>query len=136
MNAIAKRTGVATQTKGALMPEAYGVYLLFTLGCTFYAIYRWCSKTPTVPVGKEVTYAEKIRIERKAKAIAFLIVAALYWFQDGDRHRWSPEAEAMKAFDKLLDQWEAGQKSAVMSQLDQLSNAERPWHAVADTSEE
>lgn len=78
------------------------------------------------------SYSKVVWSERKARFAAFLIIVFLWLGQDAYRHKYSPEAEALTQFDRLLDKWEIGNKSEVIHEIDSLSHSIRPWEYQDD----
>jgi len=103
----------------------YGAYLLATLGCTYYVLAKYFSQRWTI--NDSAPLKNSYLSDGKAKISAFAIVVIAWWLQDAYRHRYSPEAIAMKQIDTLLDEWQAGEKGKVMKVLDSLSSSMRPW---------
>ena len=99
------------------MGTAYGAYLVFTLGCTFYAL---LSLLPLAGWRGRIV-----------KPIAAVIVLGLFWFQDAYRHRWSPESFAMDQFERMLVLWETNKADAIV-RMDFLATSERPWAPYDD----
>lgn len=117
------------------MELLYGSYLLATLGCTYYVLYNHFSQK-WKPKEDETSFKKTILANRKAKIAALAIVLVAWYLQDAYRHRYSPEAVAMKKIDTLLDQWQAEGKGEVIEELDALSTSGRPWEYQDDPYED
>ena|SRR3990172_4405511 len=113
----------------------YGIYLLATLGCTYYVLHKYFYKEWRPKEGSSSS-SKILWAERKAKVVAFMIVLVAWWLQDAYRHKYSSEAIAMKTINALLDQWEAGEKNKVIKELDYLSISVRPWDSEDNWDEE
>ena len=103
----------------------YGAYLLATLGCTYYVLANYLSQGRTI--NDSASLKKSYLSDRNAKISALAIVVIAWWLQDTYRHRYSPEAIAMKQIDTLLDEWQAGERDKVTKALDSLSSSMRPW---------
>lgn len=107
----------------------YGIYLLFTLGCTYYVIYKW-QKENGAKSDKQSSQWQ----ENKPKMCAFLVVACLFWFQDRYRHHYSFEASAQKTLTNLFSAWEVGNKGQVIKTFEKYEGAVKPWNPPAEDS--
>lgn len=106
----------------------YGVYLLITLGCTYYVIYDWKKRESSK---KEWSKWNEVW----PKIFAFIIVALLFLFQNVARHDWSYEASAHKTLNNIMDEWEKGNKKEVIEFINHHALAQKPWNPSSDYSE-
>ncbi len=99
----------------------YGVYLLLTLGCTFYVIYEWKKK-------ERLTKPWSKWNENWPKLFTVAIVIGLWLFQDHYNREMSYEASAYNTLNNLFNAWEAGDKEKVINFFIKYEGNEKPWN--------
>lgn len=100
----------------------YGIYLLFTLGCSYYVIYK-CQKQNCYKSNKPNSQWQK----NKPAICGLLVVICLFWYQDRYRHQYSSEAIAKNTLNNLFSAWEEGNKKQVIKTFDDYDGLVKPW---------
>ncbi len=108
------------------MDTLYGFYLLITLGCIYYVLERYISKQ-WIDSKDNLSFSQQRRRQIFIRIVAFFVIFSAWYFQNEYRHKYSREAQAMKMFDKLLNDWEDGKKKEVIQKLEHMSLEERSW---------